>query len=189
VRSCPNGTADANRPYVHPPDDTRVKCTNGGMILTEENRGTRRKTCPSELRPPYVPIRTDLGIASARAQPTNTESICRSTYNDAEFQQLHCGTKGNKELERRHHIPRFKPETFTGRVKRIIIHTNQQASWPGVTRLVGMVCPPKKVLDFLLQDVQRVSPVTSHLVPSDVNKTALQQRKRQRKRWEVQNTQ
>jgi hypothetical protein len=45
--------------------------SSSGMILTEENRRIRRKTCPSATLSTTKPIQTDLGVNAVRRMPTN----------------------------------------------------------------------------------------------------------------------
>jgi hypothetical protein len=47
-------------PNVHPPDDMSLE-SDGGMILTEDNRRTRRKTYPSATFSTTNPTCTDPG--------------------------------------------------------------------------------------------------------------------------------
>jgi hypothetical protein len=41
------GTTASNRPSVHPPEHTWIKCSIGGITMTEDNWRTGRKTRPS----------------------------------------------------------------------------------------------------------------------------------------------
>jgi hypothetical protein len=58
---------------------------HGGMILTEENRRTRRRTCPSATLSTTNPTWTDPGLSGERPA-TNHSSHCmtyKSDYNEA----------------------------------------------------------------------------------------------------------
>jgi hypothetical protein len=59
-------TAATNWPIVDPPDDMWSMVSNGGMILTEENRRTRKITCPNAPLSITNSTWTDPGLRGGR---------------------------------------------------------------------------------------------------------------------------
>jgi hypothetical protein len=58
MRRCLSTTA-TNGPIIHPPDDILGVESHDGMILTDENEITWRKTCPSATMSTTNPTWTD----------------------------------------------------------------------------------------------------------------------------------
>jgi hypothetical protein len=74
---------------THSPDDMSLE-SDGGMILTGENRTTRRKTCPSATLSTTNPTWTDLGakpgIRGERPAANDLSQIILSgLYNENNF--------------------------------------------------------------------------------------------------------
>jgi hypothetical protein len=75
-------TAAVNGHIVHPQDDIRLK-SDGGMILTGENRRTRRKICPSATLSTTNPTRVDPGAnLGLRGERSATNRLSHSTALD-----------------------------------------------------------------------------------------------------------
>jgi hypothetical protein len=68
-----------NSPVVHPPDDIWV-WSPGGMILTEENWRTRRRTYPSAALSTINPTWNVLGLSAVRAQQITTRAMTWPKY-------------------------------------------------------------------------------------------------------------